>query len=350
MSSEYVRGFFSRAVLKIAIVNIFGAALYGLGIGFVPIHTTFTSISQNCTLYESESACSAVTATTCIWGDYNNTKQCLFSEPVDCRTFLSQDTCGSASYCAWNFDGHLCAHTAGYSAVESGVFSGSMIVGGLLGSLVIGKIVNAIGRKKSMILLGVISVAGSSLVHIATATRIYALLIAARVIFGIAMGGLCCVAPMYVEEMVPDEYRKPVGVLFQVFCTFGIMLAALVGLVLDPTDFSVNVNMAARLQGFDAVLSIFAVLVVIVGISMEESTKWLSSSKGEESIQLMSQSSGYATQQYSWGDMKFVLFVSFALCVAQQMTGINAIMNYAPNITSSMNLKPLTGNFLVMMW
>ncbi|ORC85096.1 hexose transporter, partial [Trypanosoma theileri] len=33
-----------------------------------------------------------------------------------------------------------------------------------------------------------------------------------------------------------------------------------------------------------------------------------------------------------------------------QLTGINAVMNYAPTIMSSLGMEPLVGNFVVMMW
>lgn len=351
MASDYIRGFFTIAVLKIAMINLVGGGIFGLGIGFVPIHTTFMEISQNCTLYESPSACATVSGTNCHWGmsSTSNQSECLFNDPIDCRSKTDSGSCSGVSYCVWTYDDKLCVHSAGYTAAESGVFSGAMIVGGLLGSLAIGHIVNRIGRKKCMIFIGLLSVVSSVLVHVSSATFTYGLLIAARLLFGIAMGALCCVGPMYVEEMVPDDYRKPVGVLFQVFCTFGIMLAALIGLLLNPTDFTVNVNMPARFQGFDSVVTLYALLVLFAGLTMEESTKWVKDDASQENIQLMSNAST-PKANITWGDMKLQLFVALALCVAQQMTGINAIMNYAPNITKSMNFKPLTGNFLVMAW
>lgn len=35
---------------------------------------------------------------------------------------------------------------------------------------------------------------------------------------------------------------------------------------------------------------------------------------------------------------------------AAQLTGINAIMNFAPSITQRMGVPPLLGNFLIMLW
>ncbi|CUG88290.1 glucose transporter, putative [Bodo saltans] len=353
MPSDYIKGFFTIAVLKIAFINLVGGGIFGLGIGFVPIHTTFMEISQNCTLYESADSCSTVSGTSCHWGYSNVTSktECLFNDAIDCLIFngTTSDQCSTLSYCVWTFDDKLCQHAAGYTAVESGIFSGAMIVGGLIGSLIIPSVVNRIGRKKCMIIIGLVSIVSSILVHVASGTFTYGLLIVARILFGIAMGALCCVGPMYVEEMVPDDYRKPVGVLFQVFCTFGIMLAALIGLLLNPTDFTKNVDMPARFQGFDAVVTLYAVLVLVAGLTMEESTKWARDGGAAENIQLVSKATT-PTKTLAWGDMKLSLFVALCLCIAQQMTGINAIMNYAPNITKSMNLKPLTGNFLVMVW
>ncbi|CUG89022.1 glucose transporter, putative [Bodo saltans] len=358
MSCNYIKGFFTLAVLKVAFINLVGGGIYGLGIGFVPIHTTFVEISQNCTLYESSEACDTVSGTTCRWGYTNVTSkaECLFTDVGDCRVFngTTSDQCSMLPYCVWSYDDKLCQHAAGYSAIESGIFSGAMIVGGLIGSLIIPNIVNRFGRKKCMIGIGVVSILSSILVHIASKTYLYGLLIAARILFGIAMGALCCVGPMYVDEMVSDDYHKPVGVLFQVFCTFGIMLAALVGLLLNPTDFTADVNMPARFQGFDAIVTLYSVLVLFAGITMEESTKWLrdggAAAQQSTEVVVSKDPTTPTKPTLSWSGMKLPLFVAFCLCVAQQMTGINAIMNYAPNITKSMNLKPLTGNFIVMVW
>ena len=114
---EYVRGFFTAEVLKVAWINLVCGGLLGVGIGFVPVHTTFMTISKNCTLYASPEACSSVTGTSRHWGLSNMSlvDECLFDDVFDCRTFdhTSADTCATgAAYCTWSYDDHLCQHSA----------------------------------------------------------------------------------------------------------------------------------------------------------------------------------------------------------------------------------------------
>ncbi|CUG89880.1 glucose transporter, putative [Bodo saltans] len=367
MGLDYVKGFFTIAVLKIAFINLVCGILVGVCYGFVPVHTTFITIAENCTLYESQDACATAIGTTCHWGPStnitSNKNKCLFPELVDCHTLdhTSPDECSQLSYCTWSYADSLCQHAAGYTAVQSGIFSGAMVIGALIGSSAMGQIVNRLGRKKAIAICGACALLCSVVVHAASATLLYGLLIPARLFLGVVVGGLCCVGPMYVDEMVPQDYRNPVGMLFQVFFTGGMLLASLLGFLLNPTDFTVDVKMAIRLQGLDAFPTLASLAVLITGLFMRESTKWVKDGgsapvTATETLQLLIKTSYEPTkhhqqvQQYSWRDMKLELFVALALGMAQQMTGSNAIFNYAPNITKSMNLQPLTGNLLVMGW
>ena len=54
--------------------------------------------------------------------------------------------------------------------------------------------------------------------------------------------------------------------------------------------------------------------------------------------------------EYALAAMTGPLLIAVALSVAQQMTGINAIMSYAPTITTAMGLRPMLGNCIIMLW
>lgn len=142
-----------------------------------------------------------------------------------------------------------------------------------------------------------------------------------------------------------------------------MMLAALQGYFLNPTDFTTDVNMPLRFQLLDALPTISSLLVMITGIFMTESTKWTNRSFQDiqtkdqgflvelstETIQLLNSKDSMAPPP-TWWEMKGVLGVAFMMALAQQLTGCNAIFNYAPNITKSMNFAPLTGNVIVLAW
>jgi hypothetical protein len=74
----------------------------------------------------------------------------MFDELIECRSldFSFADQCSELAHCFWSYEDRLCHHNERYTDVESGVFSGSMVLGGLGGSLAIGYIVIKLARRK----------------------------------------------------------------------------------------------------------------------------------------------------------------------------------------------------------
>lgn len=58
-------------------------------------------------------------------------------------------------------------------------------------------------------------------------------LYAARVFAGIATGGACVVAPMFISEIGETSIRGALGSFFQLFLTVGILLVYLIGAYID---------------------------------------------------------------------------------------------------------------------
>eukprot|EP00658_Telonema_sp_P-2_P081904 TRINITY_DN8514_c0_g2_i1.p1 TRINITY_DN8514_c0_g2~~TRINITY_DN8514_c0_g2_i1.p1 ORF type:complete len:289 (-),score=75.79 TRINITY_DN8514_c0_g2_i1:239-1105(-) len=119
-------------------------------------------------------------------------------------------------------------------------------------------------------------------------------------------------------------------------------------------------NNEVRIQMVMAVETFISVLCVVVGILIPESKMYKKKSSAadvdqhleatEEDDKLINDGEPVDQTVYPLSMMVVPLLVATALSVAQQMTGINAIMSYAPIITSSMGLRPLMGNFVVMLW
>lgn len=352
----FIRGFCDRAVLKVVLVQLANAMLLGYIIGYVGVYNTLVSINEDCTSLKTQEACDSVKFTECAWSS-NNT--CFFKD-IDCGLF-NEDECRShEDKCAFDNDDKVCKHLTGFAATPSGIFAGAMTVGGMIGSMVAGYVVNKIGRKKALILSASICLISSVLVHISRGVDAYGLLVAARVILGIGTGLSCVASPMYTEEMTPEPYRKPVGTMFQVFCTLGIALAATVGLIVEPHDFAASQNNEVRIQMFIGVQTFLCLFALVVGIMVPESTRWLAMQDGgnketgsiASGSELVNDSAPliHNTVHYSWGSMLFPLGIATIMCLAQQMTGINAIMNFAPTITKSMGFSAMMGNWVVMLW
>jgi MFS family permease len=114
--------------------------------------------------------------------------------------------------------------------------------------------------------------------------------------------------------------------------------------LLEPAQVGVQ-HWEARIQlGLILPCVIGSFLMLVVVSVSPESTAW----KGGVENQVFLQNGSEYT--WTWNEVRTPLIVAVVLSFAQQMTGINAIMNYAPRITKAAGLKPLLGNFLVMLW
>lgn len=90
----------------------------------------------------------------------------------------------------------------------------------------IGLIMDAIGRKKTMLFLTVPFTIGWLLI---TFGANVGMLIAGRFITGVAGGAFCVTAPSYTSEIAQDSIRGTLGSYFQLMITIGILFAYAVG-------------------------------------------------------------------------------------------------------------------------
>lgn len=362
-SYKQTMNFVSVACFKIAIVNIIGGLMFGYQIGFVGVYNTYNSINSNCSALTTEAACGSVHFADCVWGSFanvsgahGNASACYFSDVKSgylCGAYNGdQSACGDHSACIYNHDSNTCEHALGWTPPELGVFAAAMIIGGMIGSFGVAPILRIFGRKKTLLLIGVVATVSSGLMHVASRVDSYPLFVAARILIGVAGGMTCVACPLYVDEMAPEDLKGQIGVLFQVFLTLGIMIAAAVGYGLEPRDFSVDLQMRMRMQVVIGVSSALCALVIPMSLLIAESRKWVSGGMQGEDAELQGPSyldDDDADKSSFTGNIG-PLLVAVALSIAQQLTGINAIMNYAPNITASVGLTPLLGNLIVMAW
>ena len=115
-----------------------------------------------------------------------------------------------------------------YSAINT-----ASVVGQIAGAILGGPMANAIGRKKSMLVIA----AGYTIFAILTAISPSAgLFLAMRVLLGITIGLSITVVPVFIAESAPASRRGGLATAYQVTCVVGIILGYLVGYSLLPTD------------------------------------------------------------------------------------------------------------------
>jgi len=229
------------------------------------------------------------------------------------------------------------------SSVQHGLTVSIALLGTVIGALFGGIPSDSLGRRQTLFWIAVLyflSALGSAL-----ATDWYLFLLF-RFIGGLGVGASSVAAPMYISEISPANARGRLVALFQFNVVFGILIAYLSNYLIGGS----GVQDWRWMLGVEAIPAlIFLVLILFV----PESPRWLVIKKGKltdalkvlkiinpvgaeaelESIQSSAEveresyKSPFFSKRYSFPISLAVLFAMF-----NQLSGINAIIYYAPRI------------------
>jgi len=120
---------------------------------------------------------------------------------------------------------------------EQGSWVGSLLaLGAILGAVPSGPMADKLGRKRMLLLLTAPFLL--SWVIIIFASTLW-LIYLARLIVGAAVGAACVVVPTYISEIAETSTRGSLGAMFQLFLTVGILLAFILGAVMNYTTFAI---------------------------------------------------------------------------------------------------------------
>ncbi|NXI06321.1 GTR5 protein, partial [Pachycephala philippinensis] len=103
-------------------------------------------------------------------------------------------------------------------------------LGGFFGSLMVWPLVNNCGRKGTLLINNLFSIAAAILMGTSELAKTFEVIILSRVIMGIFAGLASNVVPMFLGEMSPKNLRGAIGVVPQLFITIGILAAQILGL------------------------------------------------------------------------------------------------------------------------
>jgi len=216
-----------------------------------------------------------------------------------------------------------------------------VLVGAMAGALIGGAVADRIGRRATLVWASVIFIAGSLLAPLAP--NAFTLIIA-RVIIGAGIGFTSVTAPVYVSELAPPQSRGMLIGLYQLALTIGIALADLVGYWLAPYE---------SWRWMFGLAVVPTVLFLLVIITVPESPRWLFAHGRVRDAEVVLRSytdpqgakvllddiiAGLKTpieQRWSalWGPaVRGSLFIACGFTVLQQVTGINTIIYYGPQI------------------
>lgn len=263
-----------------------------------------------------------------------------------------------------------------------GITSSSALIGCIIGSAISGYLASNFGRKKSLILAGVLfflSALGSycpEFLFFEHGVSTYSLLIVFnlyRVLGGIGVGLASAVCPMYIAEIAPSNMRGTLVSWNQFAIIFGQLVVYFVNLVIlgdhiapvveqmgeniyqimnpEASAWCTEVGWRYMFVSEAVPAGLFALLVCFV----PETPRYLAmNGQDEKALSVLSRINGVEKAKEILEDIKntavvkteklmaygwVVIFVGIMLSVFQQFVGINAVLYFAPRIFASCGLE-----------
>lgn len=215
------------------------------------------------------------------------------------------------------------------------------VIGALIGSFP----ADFFGRKKTLLWIGVLYLV--SAIWSGLAPDVYSFMIA-RFIGGVGVGISTVVGPMYIVEISPAEKRGRLAGLFQFNIVFGVLIAFLSNALLG----GVGENGWRWMLGVEAVP---AIIYTFMCLRIPESPRWLLTKKkdleagratlkltrpgvSEDELDQMVSEIGEVVPASpgkaggSLARLKLPILLAILIAVFNQLSGINAILYFAPRI------------------
>ncbi|PWL39368.1 MFS transporter [Flagellimonas aquimarina] len=230
------------------------------------------------------------------------------------------------------------------SPLFHGVFIMSMALWGtVLGSLFGGIPCDKLGRKKTLIWIGILyflSALGSS---VAQDPYLFSFF---RFIGGVGVGASSVAAPIYISEISTPENRGKLGAMYQFNIVFGIFIAFISNYLLKGFD---GANDWRWMLGIEAVPALAYTAMVFY---IPNSPRWLMTKKQDEKqalkalefitnaevaklrMQEIKEALGksFSKEKLFSGKYKKQLLLAFLIAFFNQLSGINFVLYYAPEI------------------
>ncbi|MEC7906972.1 MAG: sugar porter family MFS transporter [Verrucomicrobiota bacterium] len=216
-----------------------------------------------------------------------------------------------------------------------------MVVGALIGFWP----TDVLGRPRTLLSIGILYLV--SAIWSALATDVYSLIIA-RFVGGMGVGISTVAAPLFISEIAPAKYRGRLAGMFQFNIVFGILIAFVSNALLGGT----GDNAWRWMLGVEAIP---ALVYIVMCFGLPESPRWLIGRKndreagsavlrqiqpelGEEEIaakveEIRTVSHNAASTGGFWTkQLRIPILLGFFIAFFNQLSGINAILYFAPRI------------------
>jgi len=231
------------------------------------------------------------------------------------------------------------------SSEQHGLAISAALWGTVLGSIFGGIPTNRFGRKKTLLAIGILYLVSSLGSAFATGFGPFCL---ARFIGGVGVGIATVAAPLFISEISPAERRGRLTGMFQFNIVLGILIAFLSNAIISST---MGDSAWRWMLGVEAIP---ALIYSLMCFTLPESPRWLIA-KGrfaegkavlarvnpelsEESLKALTQEISTASDYQqpkaplAWSRLRTPLTIAFLVAFFNQLSGINAIITFAPRI------------------
>ncbi|XP_032971244.1 solute carrier family 2, facilitated glucose transporter member 7-like isoform X6 [Rhinolophus ferrumequinum] len=240
-------------------------------------------------------------------------------------------------------------------------------LGGLLGSLTVGLLVDKCGRKGTLLINNVFAIVPAILMGVSKVAKAFELIIFSRVVVGVCAGISYSALPMYLGELAPKNLRGTLGTMTEVFVIVGIFLAqifSLQAILGNPTGWPVLL----ALTGVPALLQLLSLPF------FPESPRYTLIQKRDENTarQALRKLRGWADVDdemeemrveaeaekaegrlsvlnlFTFQPLRWQLISIIVLMAGQQLSGVNAINYYADTIYTSAGVEAAHSQYVTV--
>ena len=237
------------------------------------------------------------------------------------------------------------------SAAMVGWIASCALVGCIVGAMFAGKLSDRIGRKKVLILSAVLFAVSSAGIALPFDLNWFVFF---RLIGGLGIGIASMLAPMYISEIAPAHIRGELVSINQLGIVSGILLIYFVNATIAGWyDEAWNISTGWRWMFGSGIFPSLIFLLLLFFVP--ESPRWLAQKeRWKETEDILTRINGASKareamveikealniEKTSFNDIlqpgiRKALIIGIVLCIFSQVTGINAIMYYAPEIFKS---------------
>ncbi|BDZ49251.1 hypothetical protein GCM10025867_14920 [Frondihabitans sucicola] len=238
----------------------------------------------------------------------------------------------------------------GLTTLTEGVVTSSLLFGAAIGAITGGRLSDAWGRRKTIILMSVLFFIGAMICVVAPT---FGVMVLGRVILGLAVGAASTVVPVFLAELAPFEIRGSLAGRNEFMIVGGQLLAFIINAIIGNVWGEGNGVWRIMLS----IEALPAIALFIGMLRMPESPRWLvSKGRDDEALTVLST---LRTKERATAELAEVesitseesrrkslpigeilrnkwflriILVGIGLGVAQQLTGINAVVYYGQTV------------------